>query len=59
MNTTAADAGSAPAPAGSPTWADEVHAMLKAANLRHVGIVSDAGHLRLIRQEFRSLAKVA
>ncbi len=36
-------------PAGTATWADEVHAMLKAANIRQVAIVPDAGHSRLIR----------
>ena len=49
MNTATAGAGSAFAQAGPPTWADEVHAMLKAANIRQVGIVPDAGHSRLIR----------
>jgi sulfopyruvate decarboxylase alpha subunit len=49
MNTATAGAGSAPTLAGPPTWADEVHAMLKAANIRQVGIVPDAGHSRLIK----------
>ena len=30
-------------------WADEVHAMFKAANLRQIAIVPDAGHARLIQ----------
>jgi sulfopyruvate decarboxylase alpha subunit len=49
MNTAAAGAGSASPLGGPPTWADEVHAMLKAANIRQVGIVPDAGHSRLIK----------
>ena len=32
-----------------PHWADEVHAMFKAANIRQIAIVPDAGHARLIR----------
>lgn len=32
-----------------PHWADEVHAMFKAANLRQIAIVPDAGHARLIQ----------
>ena len=49
MNTAAAGAASASTPGGPPTWADEVHAMLKAANIRQVGVVPDAGHARLIK----------
>jgi sulfopyruvate decarboxylase alpha subunit len=30
-------------------WADAVHAMFKAANIRQIAIVPDAGHARLIR----------
>jgi sulfopyruvate decarboxylase alpha subunit len=37
------------APADGPTWADEVHAMLRAAEIRQVALVPDAGHARLIR----------
>ena len=37
------------APAGSVTWADEIHAHLKAARIRQVAVVPDAGHSRLIR----------
>lgn len=37
------------APAGPKTWADEVHALLKAARIRQVAVVPDAGHSRLIR----------
>jgi hypothetical protein len=59
MNTAAAGAGSASTQAGPPTWADEVHAMLKAANIRQVGVVPDAGHARLIKQDFRKLTKAA
>src|ERR1019366_6762443 len=33
----------------SAHWADEVHAMFKAANIRQIAIVPDAGHSRLIR----------
>ena len=33
----------------SPHWADAVHAMFKAANIRQIAIVPDAGHARLIR----------
>jgi sulfopyruvate decarboxylase alpha subunit len=36
-------------PADSPTWADEVHAMLSAAGIRQIALVPDAGHARLIR----------
>ena len=32
-----------------PHWADEVHAMFKAANIRQIAIVPDAGHARLIK----------
>ena len=32
-----------------PHWADEVHAMFRAANIRQVAIVPDAGHARLIQ----------
>ena len=32
-----------------PHWADEVHAMFKAAKIRQIAIVPDAGHARLIR----------
>jgi sulfopyruvate decarboxylase alpha subunit len=49
MKTAAAGAGSASIPAGPPTWADEVHAVLGAANIRQVGLVPDAGHARLIK----------
>jgi sulfopyruvate decarboxylase alpha subunit len=49
MKTATAGAASAPTLAGPSTWADEVHAMLKAANIRQVGIVPDAGHSRLIK----------
>ena len=49
MNTAAAGAAAASTPGGPATWADEVHAMLKAANIRQVGIVPDAGHSRLIK----------
>src|SRR5450759_3827307 len=49
MNTAAAGAGSAPTLGGPPTWADEVHALLKAAGVRQVAIVPDAGHARLIK----------
>ena len=31
------------------TWPDEVHALLKAAGIRQVAIVPDAGHARLIK----------
>ncbi len=40
-------AGKAQAP--MPTWPDEVYSVLKAAEVRQVGIVPDAGHGRLIR----------
>ena len=33
----------------SPHWADEVHAMFKAANIRQIAMVPDAGHARLIK----------
>ena len=33
----------------SAHWADEVHAMFKAANIRQIAIVPDAGHARLIK----------
>ena len=33
-----------------PTWPDEVHALLKAAGVRQVAIVPDAGHARLIKR---------
>jgi sulfopyruvate decarboxylase alpha subunit len=33
----------------SAHWADEVHAMFKAANIRQIAIVPDAGHSRLIQ----------
>jgi len=33
----------------SAHWADEVHVMFKAANIRQIAIVPDAGHARLIR----------
>ena len=33
----------------SAHWAGEVHAMFKAANIRQIAIVPDAGHSRLIR----------
>lgn len=52
MTTAAAAAAAVSAkapPAGPATWADEVHAMLKAARIRQVAIVPDAGHSRLIR----------
>ena len=44
-------AGASPAPKldGPPTWADEVHAMFRAAKIRQIAIVPDAGHARLIR----------
>ena len=29
-------------------WPDEVHALLKAAGIRQIAIVPDAGHARLI-----------
>ena len=32
-----------------PTWPDEVHALLRAADVRQVAIVPDAGHARLIQ----------
>jgi sulfopyruvate decarboxylase alpha subunit len=32
-----------------PAWPDEVHALLKAAGVRQVAVVPDAGHARLIR----------
>ena len=32
-----------------PHWSDAVHAMFKAANIRQIAIVPDAGHARLIR----------
>lgn len=35
--------------AGATTWADEVHAMLKAAGIRQIALVPDAGHSRLIK----------
>lgn len=41
-------AGSAAA-AGTPTWPDEIHRILKEAGIRQVAIVPDAGHGRLIR----------
>lgn len=37
------------AAAGAANWADQVHAMLKAAQIRQIAIVPDAGHSRLIR----------
>ena len=33
----------------APTWPDEVHATLKAAGVRQVAAVPDAGHARLIK----------
>jgi sulfopyruvate decarboxylase alpha subunit len=33
----------------SAHWADEVHVMFKAANIRQIAIVPDAGHARLIK----------
>src|SRR3989304_7578527 len=33
----------------SAHWADAVHAMFTAANIRQIAIVPDAGHSRLIR----------
>ena len=33
----------------SAHWADEVHVMFKAANIRQIAMVPDAGHSRLIR----------
>ena len=38
-----------PAATAAPAWPDEVHAMLKAAGIRQVAVVPDAGHARLIR----------
>ena len=38
-----------PAATAAPTWPDEVHAMLKAAGIRQVAVVPDAGHARLIK----------
>jgi sulfopyruvate decarboxylase alpha subunit len=49
MNTAAAGAGSASTLEGPPTWADEVHTVVKAANIRQVAVVPDAGHSRLIK----------
>ncbi len=34
---------------GAPTWADDVHTMLKAARIRQIAVVPDAGHARLIK----------
>ncbi len=39
----------AAAAASAPAWPDEVFAMLKAAGVRQVAVVPDAGHARLIR----------
>ena len=36
-------------PAAPATWADQVHAMLKAAHIRQIALVPDAGHSRLIK----------
>jgi sulfopyruvate decarboxylase alpha subunit len=36
-------------PPPAPAWPDEVFAMLKAAGIRQVAVVPDAGHARLIR----------
>ncbi|WGF87805.1 phosphonopyruvate decarboxylase [Marinivivus vitaminiproducens] len=33
----------------APTWPDRIHATLKAADVRQVAVVPDAGHSRLIR----------
>ncbi|MGP1677688.1 MAG: thiamine pyrophosphate-binding protein [Burkholderiales bacterium] len=49
MNAAAAGAGSASTPVGPPCWADAVQAMLKAANIRQVGMVPAAGRSRLIK----------
>ena len=38
----------APAAADMPDWRDEIFAALKAAEIRQVGYVPDAGHARLI-----------
>src|SRR5438445_2817600 len=38
----------APAAVETPDWRDEIFAALKAANIRQVGYVPDAGHARLI-----------
>ena len=35
-------------PAEAPDWRDEIFAALKAAEIRQVGYVPDAGHARLI-----------
>ncbi len=39
---------SGPATAETPDWRDEIFAALKAAEIRQVGYVPDAGHARLI-----------
>jgi sulfopyruvate decarboxylase alpha subunit len=39
---------SEPTPAGTDDWRDEIFAALKAAEIRQVGYVPDAGHARLI-----------
>jgi len=49
MKAAAAGTVSAPTLAGPPTWAEEVHATLKAANLRQLGVVPAARWL--LRQE--------
>jgi sulfopyruvate decarboxylase alpha subunit len=36
-------------PVDTKTWADEVHAMFRAANIRQIAIVPDSGHSRLIK----------
>src|SRR5690349_15266952 len=35
-------------PAGGPSWADQIHAVLSANRVRQVALVPDAGHARLI-----------
>lgn len=37
------------ASAAMPDWPSQVHAMLKAANIRQVALVPDAGHAQLIK----------
>jgi sulfopyruvate decarboxylase alpha subunit len=38
------------APSGAPDWPDDIFAALKAAEIRQVGYVPDAGHTRLIER---------
>ena len=47
------------APAGAPDWPAQIFALLKAAKVRHVAYVPDAGHARLIEAAIQDPDMVA